>query len=220
MKKSAKKTHVAIVLDESGSMSAMREEAVRLYNEQIKAIRKNARHGGKTTVSLFKFGAHAAPHTTEVFHAKPPESLAKLQLSDYVPQNGTPMRDGVGLAITRLESLDDRGDDTAFLLIVVTDGQENQSKEWSVERLRKKVNKLMATDRWTFAVYGANISLADLQATVFTPAALPIGNFFNYVPTAAGLAMANANSAQGTAAYFSSVRVHSTMTTTFTNSGV
>mgnify|MGYP001593850493 CR=1 FL=1 len=216
-KKAQKKTFIAIVLDESGSMQSMREAAVELFNGQAQQIRDNAAAGGDTKVSFFKFGCTAAPHTTEVFHAKPADELPTLESKDYVPQNGTPMRDGIGRAISKLEAEDDGHKNTAFLVIVVTDGQENQSSEWSAERMRNKVSALQATGRWTFAVYGANISLVDLQNTGgFTMDSLPTGNFAAYQPTERGLMVASAALGTATMTYMTSVRgVNSTTTTMF-----
>ncbi len=192
----ARSTFVALVLDESGSMGSMRDAAIELFNTQAAAIQKTAASGGATKVSLFKFGCHEEPHTTEVFHAKAAADVPTLTRANYEPQNGTPMRDGIGLAISRLEAEDDGGKDTAFLVVIVTDGQENQSRLWSADRLQEKVNALQATGRWTFAVYGANISLHDLHTTTgFNPDTLPMDNFASYVPNSGGVvAMAAASS--------------------------
>lgn len=215
-KKSTKQTFVALVLDESASMGSMQEAARELFNAQAAEIRKNAKKGGATKVSLFKFGQHAPPHVCEVFHARPATDVPTLEAKDYRPQNGTPMRDGIGLAITRLETEDDGGKDTAFLVVVVTDGQENQSREWSAERLRKKVSELQATGRWTFAVYGANISLADLHEVVgFDLASLPATNFGTYRPDSAGVAVASASLSRANARYMSARAAGATISKSF-----
>lgn len=204
-KKTEKRTHVALVLDESGSMASMHGAAVELFNNQAATIRENAKKAGRTRVSLFKFGGYQPNETVEVFHDAEAEKVPTLENKDFHPQNGTPMRDGIGRAITRLEAEDDGGEDTAFLVIVVTDGQENASKEWSAARLREKVSELEKTGRWTFSVFGANVSLADLHETVgFDASSLPSSNFAHYVGNAAGMRAGSLTMNASTASYMGS----------------
>ena len=212
-KKATKKTYVALVLDESGSMSSIREQAISLFNEQRDTIISTAKKGGDTKLSFFKFGGNHPNETVEVFHGIEPEKCDRLTEKSYIPQNGTPMRDGIGLAITRLEKEDDGGKDTAFLVVVVTDGQENQSREWSADRMRTKVSELQGTGRWTFAVYGANISLADLQDT-----GVPVldGNYAAYQASPAGVLRAASAMAFSTVDYMTKRAVGQTSTKTFT----
>lgn len=212
--KAKKQTFVALVLDESGSMSSMREAAIGLFNTQRETLQKTGKKGGVTKVTFVKFGQNEMPHVNLVFHAREPEKLPELTNQNYIPQNGTPMRDGIGLAIEKLEAEDDGGKDTAFLVVVVTDGQENQSREWSADRLRTKVAELQATGRWTFAVYGSNITLADLQDTGF---AVPAGNFQAYQPTAAGLRGASYSAALATDGYLGAREDGATMSVNFTD---
>jgi len=41
--------------------------------------------------------------------------------------------------------------EVSFLVMVITDGYENASRTYNAEKLRKKIETLQKTDRWTFA---------------------------------------------------------------------
>lgn len=179
-----KRTNVALVLDESGSMESMRDAAIELFNTQVTTWREAAEYNHEVRLSLFTFG-ELKNGVREVLYNIAPDNMPLLTRDLYTPQAATPMRDGIGLAITRLSELDDGGDDTAFLVVVITDGYENASKEWSAKALNTRTSELTATGRWTFAAYGANISLTDLQET--TGVSVSAGNYRQYTPTSAGV---------------------------------
>jgi ADP-heptose:LPS heptosyltransferase len=44
----------------------------------------------------------------------------------------------------------------AYLVIVISDGEENASKHWSASRLKERIDELQATNRWTFVYMGCN----------------------------------------------------------------
>ena len=57
VKLNSAKTHVAIILDRSGSMVTFGNEVVDGFNKQVKAIRQN-KTTGQTTVCLIEFNDH------------------------------------------------------------------------------------------------------------------------------------------------------------------
>lgn len=160
-----KHTHVALVLDRSGSMFTIRDETIDAFNEQLKEI-QNA-DVGRRTVTLVTFGGGGFhpehPPVRVETKAAAPDSVAALTRDTYSPSGTTPMYDGVGEALGILEGLDDRGDDTAFLVVIVSDGMENSSREWTADRIAERVRKLEGTGRWTFVYLGANQNLRDIQ---------------------------------------------------------
>ena len=207
-----KQTHVALVLDSSGSMGSMKDAAIELFNAQADTVHDARKKGGKTRVSFVLFG-ETDPTVRLAFKNRRTKDVPRLNADTYNPQAMTPMRDGIGLAIETLAKRDDGGDDTAFLVVVVTDGMENASSEWSAERLSARVNELQATGRWTFAVYGSNISLADLQKSGIN---IEPGNFMAYKPTPAGLMDVSFCVNAATDSYMGSRQAGVTATTDFT----
>jgi Mg-chelatase subunit ChlD len=158
-----KSIHVAIVLDRSGSMSSIRNEVIGAFNEQIKTIGKEAEEVD-TDVSFFTFSTKA---DDPVFLNQPVEKMELLTEKGYVPDGMTAMLDGVGKAVSHLEQVKDANDPgTAFLVIVVSDGQENNSKEYNWISLAAKIKPLQETKRWTFSYVGANQDLGKVSDSI------------------------------------------------------
>ena len=184
------RTLVALVLDTSGSMSEMREQAIGLFNQQRDAIVDGAKKAGKTELGLVLFGEsslldHAIVRV--VHELTEPTKIPLLSKKSYVPQGWTPMRDGIGRAIAMLEQADDGKADTALLVVVVTDGMENASKEYTAAALSAKVTALQKTGRWTFDLYGcSDLDLAALKEEAGL-GSVPAGNFGTYARGAAGM---------------------------------
>lgn len=251
---SKKETHIAIVLDRSGSMSSVRDETIDAFNEQIKEIKENADKGGVTRVSFYTFGGKyedevtiqpapapkptpkPSPWPTDPWYRrgtggssvtrdnrgnysgtvtfksgtnrKPVETLFKderaeildpLTYESYVPNGLTPMYDGIGRAISDLEEKDEGADQQAFLLIVVSDGKENHSREWSADNISDKVTELQNTGRWTFVFLGANVELSEVEGDLnFQP-----GNTAAFVANSTGVQKLGSSMAGATASYMS-----------------
>ena len=208
---STKLTYVCFVLDESGSMGSCRDATIDGFNEQVNAVRQNAKSGGKTSVSLFRFGCPPDSLPREFYFDKPVSDLLGISRETYSPHGNTPMYDAIGLALTRLETLP-QTDNTGFLVIVVSDGQENASQEWTSGRLAEKVKALQDSGKWTFVYIGANQDLTQVRETF----GLHVGNMMGYDSTVIGTQRMYDASVQNTASYFQNVRgMDSTMTTMF-----
>lgn len=163
-KNKVKKTaYITFVIDESGSMGPTKDATISGINEQIQQIQKD--FGSKTDdietiVSLIKF--NATP--TAVFMHKPLAELKEITAEDYTPGGNTGMYDAVGFAINKLKDRKDIDKETtSSLLIVVSDGEENASKEFTSESLAAVVGKLNETKRWTITYLGANQDLSKVS---------------------------------------------------------
>lgn len=194
-----KRTFIGLVLDTSWSMDSIRQQAITLFNDQLTAAQAGAKEAGTEGLSLVLFGFNddrghmgAEFGSVRVIHNNvAPEAVPLLTAETYKPENGTPMRDGIGQMIELLEPKDDGGADTAFLVVIVTDGQENQSVKWGSEALSAKIAALQKTGRWTFAVFGADgLDLEKLKETAGL-ATLDATSFVAYTPDPAGVAQAS-----------------------------
>ena len=202
--KAAKQTFVGFVLDKSGSMTSMQQEIVNVFNDQKKVVMKNARKGGKTLTTMVQFGATRTP-VEVIFEHKAPSNIPILDSSTYRPEGMTPMYDGIGQTISLLEAKDDGGADTAFLVVVFSDGGENSSKEWNSKMIAEKISALQDTGRWSFVYLGANQDLTKVRDTL----GLSAGNMFDWNNDTA---LASNVMASGTSKYFASRDVGITST--------
>jgi hypothetical protein len=145
----ALKNHIAIVLDRSGSMHSIRAETIKSFNDTVETIREQSQESGQeTTVSLIVFSNHAKI----VFFNADVRTLKPLTPRDYVPDGLTALFDGVGLCIDSFRNLPDAKDkDVSFLVITITDGDENNSTQYSASKVVQMLKETQSTDRWSFA---------------------------------------------------------------------
>jgi uncharacterized protein YegL len=196
-----KETHIAFVLDSSGSMQLCRQATIEGYNRSVDSTKQDAHLGGDVFITLVTFGEHGDNWETVVktkYSHKPIDTLEPLSTQSYVPQGGTPMYDGILQAINELKPYD-TGGDVAFLVNIFTDGVENYSKTSGPE-LSKTIRDLQAKGNWTFTVTGANIDLNELAETLGVYAA----NMQSYVATPHGTNLAHAKYSASSANYMES----------------
>src|SRR5690606_452018 len=140
--------HIAIVMDRSGSMGPLANEALSGLNDELKTIAKNAREFDQTTtISLVTFSTKVdEPRFLEL----------EEEVTDYNCSGWTALNDAVGHTIQMLKSIEvAEGEDVAYLVLIVTDGMENSSREFSSEQIATMINELEQRGNWTFTFMGA-----------------------------------------------------------------
>ena len=143
-----KKQYIGISRDHSGSMGSLRTPAMKDYNETISTIKQAAGENGiDTIVSVASCGINSGVQI-EVKNS----SVNSLKpLTNYRTDGGTPLFDSVGELIMLISTAPDYNDpNVTFLVMAITDGEENASSPTWKKGLGPKIQKLQATDRWTF----------------------------------------------------------------------
>lgn len=196
-KKKALKTHIFFVLDKSASMDMIRSETIEHFNEQIEQVQKDSQDM-ETSVSLVVFDHNVK---TQFFN-QPLKKLKPLTLKTYQPSGSTAMYDAVGITIDRAEKeiKDITKKDVAILFIIISDGQENSSKEYNRADIAERIQRLQETKRWTFAYLGANQDLSK----VIEDLNLYEGNVQAFVADSQGVRAATAMSVNSTSRYMKS----------------
>jgi uncharacterized protein YegL len=150
------KTYVAVVLDSSGSMASTKRQTVLGFNEQIQQAKANA----KDQKDIGEYKACIVTFNGEVFEHQwlvPVEELQEASDEDYQPSGATAMRDAVGYTIQKL--LDTTNPDepgVAYFIYVVSDGEENQSKHYSISGLRELVQSVEKRPNFTITYMGCS----------------------------------------------------------------
>lgn len=149
-------THVTLVVDHSGSMSAVRLEAEQSINNFLteqKAVE------GDCSLSLYEFNSS----TSRIYSG----TLKGFERYSLVPSGLTALSDAVGIAIRetgeflRNKPVAERPDHVVF--VVMTDGEENCSQEFTVEAVAEMVAHQETKYDWKFVFLGAGLAVA-LQA--------------------------------------------------------
>jgi hypothetical protein len=161
-----------IILDESGSMQSIKNPTISGFNEVVQTIR----HAETTfpeqahTVSLFSFnGMGLKP----LYFNQPVSSVAELDESRYHPRASTPLYDAMGTSIHQLKAEVEKSEAYNVLVTVITDGEENASREYNGKAIKSLVEELKPLN-WTFTYIGANHDVEKFAAT------LSISNSLSY----------------------------------------
>lgn len=144
--------HNLLILDESGSMQSIYRQALSGCNETIQSVRAaDKRH--KNQCHRFSLVAFNSTETRTILDDVPIADVSDLSDEDYLPDACTPLFDAMGRALTTLERKVKDGD--RVLVTVVTDGEENDSREYTLETIRAMTGRLR-DEGWTFIYMGAN----------------------------------------------------------------
>lgn len=139
---------VSIVLDQSGSMASMRDEAINGINKYVADLAADTEHSYAISMLLFDT-AKLDQRCTRTPAAK----VKPLTDRTYVPSAGTPLLDAVAHAIRTAE---EGADKVPPLVVILTDGYENSSREMTQETLNALMKEKEALG-WTFIYLGVAV---------------------------------------------------------------
>jgi hypothetical protein len=164
-------THIAVILDRTGSMESIRDDTIGGFNAFLSEQKQQP---GKATLTLVQFDSQD-PY--EVIHqVKTIKEVSELTRETYVPRASTPLLDAIGRGINDLEKsvADMKEDDrpSKVVLVVITDGQENASREFRRDQILKMINEKEKLHGWQFVFLSADLdAINDALAQGFQPAA-------------------------------------------------
>ena len=145
-----------IILDESGSMTSIKEQALSGANETLQTIRsaqkENADDHQMISFVTFSTGVGRS-FVRSLIECEKIESAYDFAREQYQPNGGTPLYDAMGYSITALRNVVKDGDNVH--VTVITDGFENSSHAFSAEMIKDLVGSL-TNKGWVFAYIGAN----------------------------------------------------------------
>lgn len=149
---------VNVILDRSGSMESNKEGTRSGYNEYLKGLRQDKK--AKYSITLTQFDAPmVAPELTVCYVDKPLTEVEDLAVDQYTPRGNTPLYDAIGETIRRVDA---KG--RPVLNVIITDGLENASQEFTKESIKKLIQEKEA-EGWTFVFLGANIDSYAVSAS-------------------------------------------------------
>jgi hypothetical protein len=185
-------TLIGVVLDRSGSMTAVREPTIAGFNEFLHQQQQLAA-GGRALMSLTQFDNRFEVN----FVGEPIENVPDLDTESFVPRGTTALFDAIGRTVHEIESWGKaHGWKERVLVMIITDGHENASKEYHAPDIKALIER-KEKEGWNFAYMGAN---QDSYAAAGT---LSIRRDFtgNYDATAAGTATSYSRMSAATTTY-------------------
>ncbi|MDY0290039.1 MAG: VWA domain-containing protein [Sphaerochaeta sp.] len=148
-----KESELVFILDKSGSMTGLENDTIGGFNSLLK--KQNSEEGvARVTTVLFD-------HRYTLLHDRLPlNEVELLTAQEYEPEGTTALLDAVGRTIDSiLENLSGTPKESypSVLVVIITDGEENASKDYSLQRIRKRIEFCKESQGWEFLFLGANI---------------------------------------------------------------
>lgn len=143
-----------ILLDESGSMQSIKQPTIEGFNETAQTIKATQQQHPEEEhyISLVTFNGIGI----KTLRANQPVSeLTEIDDTQYRPNANTPLYDAMGFALQRLRTQLELIKNYHVLVTIFTDGQENASKEFNDQSIKRLVEEMKA-QQWTFTYIGAN----------------------------------------------------------------
>lgn len=147
-------THIAIVLDRSGSMSSIKADTIGGFNEFLKGQKAVP---GQATLTLAQFD-----HEYDVlFDMADLQSVPELTDEAFIPRGNTALWDAIGRTIVsegeKLKALPEDERPEKVIFVIVTDGEENSSQEYKdSSAIHAQIEHQRDVYGWEFIFLGAN----------------------------------------------------------------
>lgn len=155
------KNFVVVALDASGSMTGQETRVVEAMNGYVKDIPQDSE------ISVFIWDSIR----WDTFYEGETKDWVEMTRSDYRTGGATPLFDSVAKAIAHAESKATRDDDKVMLMID-TDGQENDSREYkTLDKIKVKVDECKDKD-WAFLFMSSGLTAEASRYTARAGAAM------------------------------------------------
>jgi uncharacterized protein YegL len=164
-----------IILDESGSMESIKQATINGFNELIQSIKHSLKDFSaiEQYVNFFSFNGQGIKEHLPLCRA---EHLNFLSAEKYVPDHMTPLYDAIGFTVNQLKKAIENETQYSVLVTILTDGEENNSKEYRFEDIAALIGN-MRSKGWVFTYIGANHNVEQ------TAVSLNINNHLQFEAT-------------------------------------
>ena len=151
-----------LIVDRSGSMSDCIDATINGFNEQINRIRSMETEFPEQDIRIGLSMFNSS--TQQLAVAEDLKNATYLTRSNYVPAGGTALYDAIGQTALQLEETFSRQGKlpTTFVVVILTDGYENSSKLFNLPQIRALIQRLEATEKWTFSFLGATLDAIEV----------------------------------------------------------
>lgn len=148
------RTELVFVLDKSGSMAGLEKDTIGGFNAMLN---KQKEIKGECTITTILFD-----NRYEILHDRiPMKGIQAMTDREYQVGGSTALLDAIGRTIHKIVNVyrhtakEYQGDKVMF--VIITDGEENASREYSYEKVRGMIEHQKNQYGWEFLFLGANI---------------------------------------------------------------
>ncbi len=154
-------TEMVFILDRSGSMSGLESDTIGGYNSLLEKQRKEVGDAAVTTV-LFD-------DQYEMVHDHAAIGKVKdITNKEYFARGMTGLLDAIGKTINHVGNRHKNALDSEVpgktMVVIITDGFENASREFTLPQVKQMIERQKAEFGWEFLFLGANIDAVSTAA--------------------------------------------------------
>src|SRR6202008_3662499 len=154
---------VNVILDKSGSMASKLKDVVEGFNAYVDGLAQEDKVEYLFSLTLFD---------TQVAYrhvAIPLSQVKKLDSKSYAPGGNTALNDAIGITVRKIDA--DAPQVDKVVTVIMTDGEENSSREWTHDAVRALISPKESAGNWTFVFLGASPDAWDQGRSYGIPAA-------------------------------------------------
>jgi len=174
-------TEVVAILDMSGSMSSLTDDTIGGYNKFVEG-QKNAPGDANLTTVFFDDQYELKNDRVNI------KNVQNITTRDYCPRGSTALYDAIGKTINsigvKLSAMHEQDRPGKVLVLIITDGQENSSKEFGKDKIKSMIEEQRNKYNWEFVFMGANIDAMAAGSSI------GIATNVQYSASAAGICAA------------------------------
>jgi hypothetical protein len=187
-------TDISIVLDRSGSMQSIRRDTIGGFNAFLQEQRAVP---GAAAITLVQFDDQYEP----VYQAMRLSDAPELTEETFVPRGSTALLDAIGRTINetgrRLAALPEPERPGKVVFVILTDGEENASREFDIQRINELIRQQREVYKWQFVFLGANQDAIASASRI----GIQAGHALTYAANQAGAPAAMAAVSRNLASY-------------------
>lgn len=138
---------VNVILDKSGSMASKTADVIGGFNAYIEGLGQEDQVNYLFSLTLFD---------TQIDYrhvATPLSEVKKLDSKSYRPEGNTALNDAIGITVRKVEA--DQPQVDKVVTVIMTDGEENSSREWTHDAVKSLIEQKEKEGNWTFVFLGA-----------------------------------------------------------------
>ena len=149
-------------------MASIKDDTIGGFNHFLQEQRQQPNHA---TMTLVQFDTQ---NPYEVLsHFVPLSEVVELNNTNFVPRAGTPLLDALGRGIvdldTHIAKMPDAERPEQVVVLVITDGQENSSREFRHQDIKNMIQQKQDKQGWQFVFLSSDLSaIEDAENTSFS----------------------------------------------------
>ncbi|WP_409344819.1 vWA domain-containing protein [Paenibacillus sp. MBLB4367] len=151
-------TELVLIIDKSGSMGGLEKDTIGGYNSMLA---KQQAVEGECHITTVLFD-----NNYELLHDRIDiKAVSTITEKEYWVGGSTALLDAIGRTIHKIGNAQKHTSDDyraeKVMFVIITDGEENSSREYSAEKIKAQIERQRTKYGWEFIFLGANIATVE-----------------------------------------------------------